>query len=185
MTMRRLPATYYRGGTSRALVFHARDLPADRSEWDAIFLSAMGVPDSNGRNLDGMGGGLSSLNKVCVVGPSSRDDADVDYTFAQCAVKEARVDYGGNCGNMSAAIGPFAVEADRAPEEKVGIDDAQHHVGVGNGRLGSAGAVAGLGLVEPARCGKDQRPGEIGAAAGGAERPRHQPHQPGCADPRP
>ncbi len=57
-----------------------------------------------------MGGGLSSLNKVCVVGPPSRADADVDYTFAQCAVKEARVDYGGNCGNMSAAIGPFAVE---------------------------------------------------------------------------
>jgi 2-methylaconitate cis-trans-isomerase PrpF len=57
-----------------------------------------------------MGGGLSSLNKVCVVGPPSRSDADVDYTFAQCAVKEARVEYGGNCGNMSAAIGPFAVE---------------------------------------------------------------------------
>ena len=60
--------------------------------------------------IDGMGGGLSSLNKVCVIGPSSRSDADVDYTFAQCAVKEARVEYGGNCGNMSAAIGPFAVE---------------------------------------------------------------------------
>ena len=70
----------------------------------------MGVPDAGGRNLDGMGGGLSSLNKVCVVGPPSRADADVDYTFAQCAVKEARVDYAGNCGNMSAAVGPFAVE---------------------------------------------------------------------------
>ncbi|PLK27603.1 2-methylaconitate cis-trans isomerase PrpF family protein [Novosphingobium sp. TH158] len=110
MSLRRLPASYWRGGTSRGLVFHARDLPAERAGWDAIFLAAMGVPDSNGRNLDGMGGGLSSLNKVCVIGPSSHPQADVDYTFAQCAVKEARVDYGGNCGNMSAVVGPFAVE---------------------------------------------------------------------------
>lgn len=110
MTLRRIPCVYMRGGTSRALVFRAADLPADRSEWDAIFLAAMGVPDGNGRNLDGMGGGLSSLNKVCVIGPPTRPDADVDYTFAQCAVKEARVDYAGNCGNMSAAVGPFAIE---------------------------------------------------------------------------
>ncbi len=110
MTLRRIPCTYYRGGTSKALVFKAADLPAGRAGWDAIFLAAMGVPDSTGRNLDGMGGGLSSLNKVCVVGPPSRSDADIDYTFAQCAVKEAKVEYGGNCGNMSSAVGPFAVE---------------------------------------------------------------------------
>ena len=96
-------------------MFKASDLPAGRAEWDAIFLAAMGVPDSHGRNLDGMGSGLSSLNKVCVVGPPSRSDADVDYTFAQCAVKEARVDYAGNCGNMSSAIGPFAVEEGLVP----------------------------------------------------------------------
>ena len=108
--MRRLPAVYMRGGTSRALMFKASDLPQDRAKWDALFLAAMGVPDPAGRNLDGMGGGLSSLNKVCVIGPPSRADADIDYTFAQCAVKEARVDYGGNCGNMSAAVGPFALE---------------------------------------------------------------------------
>jgi 2-methylaconitate cis-trans-isomerase PrpF len=99
-----------RGGTSKALVFHAEDLPADRQDRDAIFLAAMGVPDPNGRNLDGMGGGLSSLNKVCVVGPPSRPDVDVDYTFVQLAPDNATVDYGGNCGNMSAAIGPFAIE---------------------------------------------------------------------------
>lgn len=110
MTLRRLPATYYRGGTSRALVFHARDLPMDRADWDAIFIAAMGVPDPHGRNLDGMGGGLSSLNKVCIVGPPSREDADIDFTFAQLSINDARVDYGGNCGNMSAAIGPFALE---------------------------------------------------------------------------
>ena len=110
MPLSRIPCAYYRGGTSKALIFRAEDLPADRADWDAIFLAAMGVPDPAGRNLDGMGGGFSSLNKVCVVGPPSRADADVDYTFAQCAVQEAKVEYGGNCGNMSAAVGPFAVE---------------------------------------------------------------------------
>lgn len=115
MPLRRIPAVYMRGGTSKALMFRAADLPADRGEWDAIFLSAMGVPDPNGRNLDGMGGGLSSLNKVCVVGPPSRGDADVDYTFVQLTPDTATVDYGGNCGNMSSAIGPFAVEEGLIP----------------------------------------------------------------------
>ena len=99
-----------RGGTSKALMFHLRDLPADRTEWDALFLSAMGSPDPHGRQLDGMGGGVSSLSKVCVLGPPTREDADLDYTFAQVLVNDARVDYSGNCGNMSSAVGPFAVD---------------------------------------------------------------------------
>ena len=99
-----------RGGTSKAIIFHAHDLPADRGAWAQIFLRAMGSPDPNGRQLDGMGGGVSSLSKVCVVGPPSRADADIDYTFAQVQAKEAKVDYGANCGNMSAAMGPFAVD---------------------------------------------------------------------------
>ncbi len=70
----------------------------------------MGSPDPHGRQLDGMGGGVSSLSKVCVVGPPTRDDADVDYTFAQVQITKAMVDYAGNCGNMSSAIGPFAVD---------------------------------------------------------------------------
>lgn len=115
MPNRRLRAVFMRGGTSKALMFRAEDLPADRAEWDAIFLAAMGAPDPNGRQLDGMGGGLSSLNKVCIVGPPSRPDADVDYTFAQLAVDQALVDYGGNCGNMSSAIGPFAIEEGLVP----------------------------------------------------------------------
>lgn len=105
-----LNATFMRGGTSKAVVFHAADLPADRADQDAIFLAIMGSPDPNGRQLDGMGGGVSSLSKVCVVGPPSRPDADVDYTFAQVSVGSASVDYGANCGNMSSAIGPFAVD---------------------------------------------------------------------------
>jgi 2-methylaconitate cis-trans-isomerase PrpF len=99
-----------RGGTSNAVVFHARDLPRERALWDDIFLAAIGSPDPYGRQLDGMGGGISSLSKVCVVGPSSRADADIDYTFAQVQVKEAKVDYSANCGNMSSAMGPFAVD---------------------------------------------------------------------------
>jgi 2-methylaconitate cis-trans-isomerase PrpF len=99
-----------RGGTSKALVFRREDLPADQREWDEIFLAAMGCPDPYARQLDGMGGGLSSLNKVCVVGPPSRADADVDYTFVQLSADSDLVDYSGNCGNMSSAIGPFALE---------------------------------------------------------------------------
>ena len=99
-----------RGGTSKAIIFRQDDLPHDRSMWDRIFLAALGSPDRNGRQLDGMGGGLSSLSKVCVIGPSTRPDADVDYTFAQVAIQSGLVDYSGNCGNLSSAIGPFAVD---------------------------------------------------------------------------
>ena len=106
----KIPAVFMRGGTSNAIVFRAGDLPADRAQWDEMFLAAIGSPDPYGRQLDGMGGGISSLSKVCVVGPSTRPDADIDYTFAQIQVKDAKVDYSGNCGNMSSAMGPFAVD---------------------------------------------------------------------------
>jgi 2-methylaconitate cis-trans-isomerase PrpF len=127
MPVHRIPAVFMRGGTSKALIFRAQDLPANRAEWDAIFLAAMGVPDPNGRQLDGMGGGLSSLNKVCVVGPASRPDADVDYTFVQLGVDEPLVDYGGNCGNMSSAIGPFAIEEGIVPAPADGAAAVRIH----------------------------------------------------------
>ncbi len=109
MPLLALPAVFMRGGTSRAVMFHARDLP-ERDAWDPIFLAAMGSPDPNGRQLNGMGGGISSLSKVCILAPSEREDADVDYTFAQVQIREAAVDYRSNCGNMSSAVGPFAVD---------------------------------------------------------------------------
>jgi 2-methylaconitate cis-trans-isomerase PrpF len=115
MPQQRLRAVFMRGGTSKAVMFHQEDLPADRDAWAPIFLAVMGSPDPNGRQLDGMGGGISSLSKVCVIGPSSRNDADVDYTFAQVAVDRAIVDYAGNCGNMSSAVGPFAVDEGLVP----------------------------------------------------------------------
>jgi len=106
----RIPAVFMRGGTANAIVFHQKDLPADRRLWDDIFLAAIGSPDPYGRQLDGMGGGFTAVSKVCVIGLPTRPDADIDYTFAQIPVKEQRVEYAANCGNMSAAMGPFAID---------------------------------------------------------------------------
>jgi 2-methylaconitate cis-trans-isomerase PrpF len=110
MSQIRIPAVFMRGGTANAIVFHQKDLPADRRLWDDIFLAAIGSPDPYGRQLDGMGGGFTAVSKVCVIGPPTRPDADIDYTFAQIPVKEQRVEYAANCGNMSAAMGPFAID---------------------------------------------------------------------------
>lgn len=106
----RLRAAFYRGGTSKAVVFNGADLPADRALRDRIFLHVLGSPDAYGRQLNGMGGGLSSLSKVVIVTPSERGDADVDYTFVQIAVDEPLADYGSACGNMASCVGPFAVD---------------------------------------------------------------------------
>lgn len=109
MTNAGIPALFMRGGTSKAVVISASNLPAERAERDLLFLRLMGSPDPNGRQLNGMGGGLSSLSKVCILARSDRPDADIDYTFAQVPVNQGRVDYSGNCGNMSAAMGPAAM----------------------------------------------------------------------------
>ena len=120
MPQKKLPAVFMRGGTSKAVIFHARDLPAARAEWEPIFLSVIGSPDPSMRQLNGMGGGVSSLSKVCVIGPPTHADADVDYTFAQVLIDKARVDYNSNCGNMSSAIGPFAVDEGLVPPPRDG-----------------------------------------------------------------
>ena len=110
MKHHKIPAVCMRSGTSKALVFHRRDLPADLAAWDDIFGSAMGSPAPYTRQLDGMGGGVTSLSHVCEVGPPTHPDADIDYTFAQIPVREQRVDYSTHCGTMSSAMGPFAVD---------------------------------------------------------------------------
>lgn len=99
-----------RGGTSKALMLHRRDVPGDLAAWEPVFLSAMDSPDPFGRQLNGMGGGVSSVSKICVVARSERPDADVDYTFVQVVVRDGRIDLSGNCGNMLSAVGPFAVD---------------------------------------------------------------------------
>ena len=127
-----LPAAYYRGGTSRAVFFRRDDLPRDRDDWTTPFLGVIGSPDpDNGRQLDGMGGGISSLSKICVVGRSSREDADVDYTFVSLGVKNTHVDYSSNCGNMSSAVGPFAVDSGMVETPK-GIEGGEFTVCIYN-----------------------------------------------------
>src|SRR5262245_16809504 len=115
MPQRRIPAVYMRGGTSRCLVFHDKDLPRVGDERDRILLAALGSPDPYGRQLNGLGGGLSSLSKACIIGPATRADADVDYTFAQVEVAKPVVDYTGNCGNCSSSVGPFAIDERLVP----------------------------------------------------------------------
>ena len=110
MTQSFIPAVFVRGGSSKGVFFHARDLPPDRAGIDPILLSVLGSPDPSGRQLNGMGGGISSLSKAVIIGPPTRDDADVDYTFAQVSVDRPVVDWGANCGNLSSAVGPFAVD---------------------------------------------------------------------------
>jgi len=96
-----------RGGTSRAVFFLANDLPAERAAVEPLLLNIFGSPDI--RQIDGLGGATSQTSKAAIIGPSTRPDADVDYTFAQVTVGEPLVDWGGNCGNISAAVGPFAI----------------------------------------------------------------------------
>src|SRR2546429_1843120 len=99
-----------RGGTSRCLVFHEADLPGPGPRRDRVRLTGLGSPDPYGRQRDGLGGGISTLPKACMIGPPSHPGADVDYTFAQVDVKRPVVDYKGNCGNCSSAVGPFAID---------------------------------------------------------------------------
>jgi 4-oxalomesaconate tautomerase len=97
-----------RGGTSKGAFFLADDLPSDAAERDRVLLAVMGSPDK--RQIDGLGGADPLTSKVAIVSLAARADADVEYLFAQVVVDEARVDYGQNCGNMLAGVGPFAIE---------------------------------------------------------------------------
>lgn len=108
-----IPCTLFRGGTSKGPVFLARDLPADQILRDKVLLAVMGSPDP--RQIDGLGGADSLTSKVAIVGPPSHPEADVDYLFLQVVVDEARVDSSQNCGNMLAAVGPFAIEQGLVP----------------------------------------------------------------------
>lgn len=108
MAMTKLPCVYMRGGTSKAVIFHKKDLPEDQSLWKDIFLKTMGTPDV--KQIDGMGGTVSSTSKIAVVSPSDRPDADVDYYFVQVDINKPNISDNLNCGNISSAIGPFAID---------------------------------------------------------------------------
>ena len=109
----RIPATYLRGGTSKGVFFRLQDLPevaqVPGPVRDALLQRVIGSPDPYGKQIDGMGGATSSTSKTVIVSKSSRPDHDVDYLFGQVAIDKAFVDWSGNCGNLSAAVGPFAI----------------------------------------------------------------------------
>ncbi|MET1084250.1 MAG: 2-methylaconitate cis-trans isomerase PrpF [Burkholderiales bacterium] len=110
MTQLRIPAVYMRGGTSKGVFFLADDLPADPRDRDRILLRVIGSPDPFRKHIDGMGGATSSTSKVVLVSRSSRPECDVDYRFGQVAIDAPVVDWSGNCGNLTTAVGPFAIE---------------------------------------------------------------------------
>ncbi|MBC3420095.1 2-methylaconitate cis-trans isomerase PrpF [Pseudomonas sp. RW3S2] len=109
----KIPATYIRGGTSKGVFFRLQDLP-ERAQVpgparDALLLRVIGSPDPYGKQIDGMGGATSSTSKTVILSPSIKADHDVDYLFGQVAIDKAFVDWSGNCGNLSAAVGSFAI----------------------------------------------------------------------------
>ncbi|MDR5741004.1 MULTISPECIES: 2-methylaconitate cis-trans isomerase PrpF [unclassified Caballeronia] len=126
----RIPATYMRGGTSKGVFFRLQDLPeaarAPGPARDALLMRVIGSPDPYGKQIDGMGGATSSTSKAVIVAKSSRPDHDVDYLFGQVAIDKPFVDWSGNCGNLSAAVGPFAIasgliDPERVPDNGVAV----------------------------------------------------------------
>ncbi|WP_367566149.1 2-methylaconitate cis-trans isomerase PrpF family protein [Lacrimispora sp.] len=106
--MRAFKTVFMRGGTSKGCMLLREDLPENREEWDKIFLQVMGSPDP--KQIDGLGGTVSSNNKIVIVWKSEEPDVDVEYLVGQVIVGKEQIDYKSNCGNMTAAVGPFAVE---------------------------------------------------------------------------
>ena len=102
-------ATYMRGGSSKGVFFEAGDLPADAALRDALLMRVIGSPDPYGKQTDGMGAATSSTSKVVLVSRSTRADCDVDYLFGQVDIEQPRIDWTGNCGNLTTAVGPFAI----------------------------------------------------------------------------
>ena len=105
---RAVPCSILRGGTSRAVFFKAEDLPRERAAIEPILLNVLGSPDM--RQINGLGGATSNTSKAAIMAAPSRSDADIDYTFAQVSFAAAVIDWGGNCGNISSAVGPYAVD---------------------------------------------------------------------------
>lgn len=126
----RIPASYMRGGTSKGVFFRLQDLPEKAqvpgAARDALLMRVIGSPDPYGKQIDGLGAATSSTSKTVILAKSSRADHDVDYTFGQVSIDKAFVDWSGNCGNLSAAVGPFAisnglVDAARCPKNGMAI----------------------------------------------------------------
>ncbi|CAM3009352.1 2-methylaconitate cis-trans isomerase PrpF [Vibrio mytili] len=121
MSQIKVPATYMRGGTSKGVFFNLDDLPQEAQvageARDKLLLRVIGSPDPYAKQIDGMGCATSSTSKTVIVSRSSRDGHDVDYLFGQVSIDKPFVDWSGNCGNLSAAVGPFAIHAGLIPQE--------------------------------------------------------------------
>jgi 2-methylaconitate isomerase len=126
----KISATYLRGGTSKGVFFRLQDLPEPAQKpgpaRDKLLMRVIGSPDPYGKQIDGMGGATSSTSKTVILSKSSKPDHDVDYLFGQVSIDQAFVDWSGNCGNLSAAVGPFAIsngliDASRVPENGVAV----------------------------------------------------------------
>lgn len=126
----KIPATYMRGGTSKGVFFRLQDLPDAAQQAgtarDKLLMRVIGSPDPYGKQIDGMGGATSSTSKTVILSKSSKPDHDVDYLFGQVSIDKAFVDWSGNCGNLSAAVGPFAIsngliDASRVPQNGVAV----------------------------------------------------------------
>lgn len=126
----KIPATYLRGGTSKGVFFRLQDLPEPAQKpgpaRDKLLMRVIGSPDPYGKQIDGMGGATSSTSKTVILSKSGKPDHDVDYLFGQVSIDQAFVDWSGNCGNLSAAVGPFAIsngliDASRVPENGVAV----------------------------------------------------------------
>ncbi|CAD5261730.1 putative 2-methyl-aconitate isomerase (PrpF) [Alteromonas sp. 38] len=126
----RVPATYMRGGTSKGVFFNVSDLPEAAQQpgpaRDALLLRVIGSPDPYGKQTDGMGGATSSTSKTVLISKSERNDYDVDYLFGQVSIDKPFVDWSGNCGNLTAAVGAFAinnglVDANKIPDNGIAV----------------------------------------------------------------
>ncbi|QTL52105.1 2-methylaconitate cis-trans isomerase PrpF family protein [Priestia aryabhattai] len=106
--MTRIPVTVMRGGTSKGVFINHEEMPVNKSDWEPFLLDIMGSPDQ--RQIDGLGGANSLTSKIAIIKKSDLEKADVDYTFAQVSISESLVDFKGNCGNISSAVGPYAIE---------------------------------------------------------------------------
>ncbi|TMX34124.1 2-methylaconitate cis-trans isomerase PrpF [Vibrio rotiferianus] len=119
----KVPATYMRGGTSKGVFFNLEDLPqlaqVAGDARDKLLLRVIGSPDPYAKQIDGMGGATSSTSKTVIVSRSQRVDHDVDYLFGQVSIDKPFVDWSGNCGNLSAAVGPFAIHARLIDEDRI------------------------------------------------------------------
>lgn len=122
----KIPAVYYRGGTSKGIFFKRTDLPAAAQEAggarDKILLRVLGSPNPYGKQIDGLGNASSSTSKAVILDKSERADHDVDYLFGQVSIDKPFVDWSGNCGNLTAAVGTFAIEQGLVDKSKIPSD---------------------------------------------------------------